>query len=188
MADTPQGPIKARAFGGDRKGPYDSFTAGLKIKRVPAQLQLTGTKGETIGEALETRIVLNDFAPTGVKVFVPKPLGVGQTVTLNLELPTSLTVKGRIRVCQDQLHQLRTFSPHALTHWVWMEFEFSSGAEETILKDYCHQLSAEHLGGFLPGYTPPAPPEVPPKTEGASPAAVDTSMMEAPNITGNKAA
>lgn len=182
MSDAPQGPIKARAFGGDRKTPFDSFTAGLRIKRVPANLQLTDTKGDPQGTSLESRIVLNDFSPTGVRVYIPHPLGVGQTVTLNLDLPNPLTVKGRIRICQDQIHNLKTFSPTALTHWVWIQFEFGSGAEETLMKDYCLQLSADHLGGFLPRYTPPTPQktEAPP-TEGAP-------VQEAPNITDNKAA
>jgi len=183
MADPLQGPTKARAFGGDRRS-KDPFTAGLKIKRIQAQLQLHSSSTDASPETLETRIVLNDFAPTGVKAHVPRGLRIGQLVTLNLEYPTTLTIKGRVRLCQDQSHQSRTISSSPYTHWIWIDFDLSAGAEETLLKDFCKDLATSHLGGFLPGL-PQAPSDPPPN--GSTPGTVDTSMMEAPNLNAGKA-
>lgn len=110
----------------------------LPFARVSAEIQLDSTK-----EVAESRVFLNDLSPTGVGCFVIEPIDKGEKVSLVIEQPKHLFVKGEIMWCTPYTLDTKIISSEQFRYRVGIRFEFESTEEAAAVKAFCEELYAQ---------------------------------------------
>lgn len=110
----------------------------ILVKRVPAEVQVDATR-----EVLESRVFLNDLSPTGVGLFINTPLDKGAEVSIVIEQPKHLFVKGEVAWCQPYTLNTRILSEEVYAYRMGIRFIFDSPEEAETLKRYCDELFIE---------------------------------------------
>jgi hypothetical protein len=119
--------------------------SSMVFKRARAEVRVSdGFTGQI--ELYPARVILNDFTHFGLKIFTQKALRPGTEVALTLEEPRYFYIRGKVRWCHDLPFDQRVLTDQPYRHRVWIDFNFSSSAEETAVESYCRQLFRDHLG------------------------------------------
>lgn len=118
---------------GRKKGPK------MRMKRIQAQLVANNGWG-VAATMIPARLILNDLGPQSVTLFATDPLEMGQPVSLSIEHPRPLLVRGRITHCalfdlNSRIHSLPRFQ-----YRLQIEFEFLNDGEAEAVRQYVAEL------------------------------------------------
>ena len=104
----------------------------IPFKRLPGELQIEHSR-----QVVRCRVLLTDISPSGVGIFIENAVDIGSRVTLVLEQPKHLFLKGEIMWCS-----LFNLHPHVITaeHFKYragMHFTFDSPTAEREFQEFC---------------------------------------------------
>jgi len=133
---------RVRAQMNARKRERDRLKMPFHVKRVLASIvPSVGSENVT---PISVRVILNDFTPKGVGLFSAHRFSPGDEVSITLESPKKIQVKGRIAWCQEYEARGKILTEHSYSYRVGLSFVFASAEEEQALKTYCEELLKEH--------------------------------------------
>ena len=118
----------------------------LHLTRVQAQLKLiTGGLG-TPPVIIVSNLLLNDFLPKGMGVFLPEKLLVGQEVSVTIEKPKRFFCRARVTYC----HEIEYRPSHLVqnTRYLYrsgVEFIFDSTEEEETVREFYHEIYRDYV-------------------------------------------
>lgn len=112
-------------------------TARTPIRRVTAELTVTSSQIKTT-----THILLNDLTPTGVGLFLDHYLEKGEVITLKIDHPQPLSVKGEIAWCNFYSLQTKILSDKAYRYRAGVKFVFDTEEEKKVVQKYYDDLQA----------------------------------------------
>lgn len=112
----------------------------IHIKRSKAQIAVGGgfTSNRVV---LPATVVLNDITLRGLFLFSAHPIDLGQTVTLTVESPKALFVRGRVVACNRLSLQTAVISETVFPYRVGILFEFRGIEDRIAIKKYCDELA-----------------------------------------------
>ena len=105
--------------------------AMTRLYRVPAAI-----KREKNDEIMYGRIFLVDLSPSGVGIFLPEPLAKDEIVTLVIEHPRHIYVKGTISFCGLYTLHTAVLSPESFAYRAYIKFVFDSPEEREALRKF----------------------------------------------------
>jgi hypothetical protein len=126
--------------GGGRRG----GRGAMRMKRVQAELMANHGFGVP-GLAIQARLILNDLGHKSATVFANQTLELGQLVTLTLEHPRPLVVRGK--VTYNALFELssRTYAKTRYPYRIQIEFDFLNDGEAQAVREYVEELLKSDL-------------------------------------------
>lgn len=107
----------------------------IPFHRVSAEIKL-----EESEEVTASRVFLNDLSPAGVGCFVPMAIDKGQKVSMVIEQPKHLFVKGEVMWCTPYTLNTKVLSPEQFSYRIGIRFSFESDAEREAVATYCNDL------------------------------------------------
>lgn len=116
------------------------------LRRVTGELKTPRGMGRE-STIIIVRVLLNDLTPTGLELFSPSPLMVGDVVALTLEQPSRIFLKGKIGWCAEVDHDSRILSATPYSFRAGMQFVFENVNEENSVREFCEMISESFLGG-----------------------------------------
>jgi hypothetical protein len=129
-------------FMGPRKNGRQKKRLGPRIahlKRTHGQLVIDRGFGQ-LPTILPARLILNDLRPKSVELFCPHQLSPGQEVSLALEHPRPIQLRGHVVTCFTGEQSSRVHTAVAFTYRIHILFEFLNDGEERALAEYCDEL------------------------------------------------
>lgn len=111
-----------------------------KKKNLPKHLTRTHAQLKSGKDILNTRIVLNDFKPTGVKIYCNERLTKGQTISLTLDHPKRFFSKGVILWCEELQLSSRVITENPFNYRIGIQFTFDSEEEQKTVHDYAIEI------------------------------------------------
>jgi hypothetical protein len=134
---------RVRAQANARRRERDRMRLPFHIKRVNASVALSGPDAAS-STSVEVRVILNDFTPKGMGLFSPNKFAAGDEVTVTLDNPKKIQLKGRIIWCQEYEARGKVLTEQTFSYRVGVQFFFASEEEEKSLKAYCDDLLQNH--------------------------------------------
>jgi hypothetical protein len=125
-------------------GKNSRFRNPIRMKRVPAQMRIP-SKDDGEPTIVNTRFVLNDMTAKGLNLFVPAPLMVGQELSITIEYPRSIFLKGRVHVCTEVVTSGRVMSEVKCAYRLAIELIFADEEEAAAVKAFTEELYATVL-------------------------------------------
>ena len=110
----------------------------IPFHRVSAEILIDSTK-----EVADSRVFLNDLSPTGVGCFVNVAIEKGEAVSIVIEQPKHLYVKGQVMWCAPYTMSTKVLSAEQFKYRVGIKFSFDSEDEKSALKKYCEELYSD---------------------------------------------
>ncbi|MEN9723771.1 MAG: hypothetical protein RJB38_1757 [Pseudomonadota bacterium] len=107
------------------------------LRRVVASIEIEG-------QSFDARVLLNDIAPGGLRLFSSKPVAPGESVFLTLYEPRILEVKARVIERSAPMRQGHILSAAHFPHRMAVRFEFSSDDEERAVAEFVEDLWVLH--------------------------------------------
>ena len=108
----------------------------IPFQRVKAEIQNEVTKA-----IVEGRVFLNDLSASGVGLFTPTPLVTGDKVSIVIEEPKHIFIKGKVIWCAQYTMSTKIISStENFTYRVGIKFIFDSEEERNAVKEYCNSL------------------------------------------------
>jgi Tfp pilus assembly protein PilZ len=134
---------RVRAAANARKRERERLKMPFHIKRVVASVGV-----QVVGQAeplkVEVRVILNDFTQKGMGLFSAHRFSSGEDVTIELETPNKIQLKGKIAWCQEYEVRGKILTDHSFSYRVGLHFVFASAEEEQSVKAYCNDLLQNH--------------------------------------------
>jgi Tfp pilus assembly protein PilZ len=134
---------RVRAAANARKRERERLKMPFHIKRVVASVGV-----QVVGQAeplkVEVRVILNDFTQKGMGLFSAHRFSSGEDVTIELETPNKIQLKGKIAWCQEYEARGKILTEHSFSYRVGLHFTFASAEEEQAVKTYCADLLQNH--------------------------------------------
>ncbi|OFZ84900.1 MAG: hypothetical protein A3K03_09095 [Bdellovibrionales bacterium RIFOXYD1_FULL_44_7] len=135
-----------RAIATNKKRERERLRRPIHIKRVHAELKIAEKEpGKNLSATV--RVFLNDFSPKGIGVLSSAKLNIGQEVSLTLDQPTQIAIRGKIVWCQEYKPDSHIMSAVGFSHRAGVEFTPSSPEEKQKLKEYYDELTKHYLYG-----------------------------------------
>ena len=128
---------RVRAQVNARKRERERLKMPFHIKRVLATVELGDQK-------IDVRLILNDLTPRGMGLFSSHRFSAGDEVTIHLESPKKMQIKGKIAWCQEYEVRGKVLTEHSFSNRVGLSFVFSSPEEEQAMKAYCAEVLESH--------------------------------------------
>ena len=116
----------------------------MRMKRVQAQVVANNGWG-VAATIIPARLVLNDLGPQSVTLFTVQTLELGQQVTLTLEHPRPLLVRGRVTYAALFELSSRIHGSQKFSYRVQVEFEFLNDGEAMAVREYVEELVRNDL-------------------------------------------
>src|SRR5271167_4083444 len=91
---------RVRAAANARKRERERLKMPFHIKRVVASVDVA-VLGQAEPLKVDVRVILNDFTVKGMGLFSAHRFSSGDEVTIRLETPSKIQLKGRIAWCQE---------------------------------------------------------------------------------------
>lgn len=107
----------------------------IPFKRLEGELQIEHSK-----EVLRCRVLLNDIQPDSVGFFVGHLLEIGSRVSLVLEKPKHLFLKGEVTACRQYSLHSNVLSDDAYPYRVNVKFQFASPEQQQEFIAYWNSL------------------------------------------------
>lgn len=119
----------------------------LHMQRVTAQLKYPADHG--LGEKVATtilpaRVILNDFTPRGLTLFVPASILVGETLSITLDEPQQFYIRGKVIWVQLVESRIVCGGETNFSYRMGIEFIFESEAEAEAAKAFCDMIKDEY--------------------------------------------
>jgi hypothetical protein len=111
----------------------------MRMKRIQAQLVANNGWG-VAATIIPTRLILNDLGPQSVTLFAVSPLELGQLVSLSIEHPRPLLVRGKVTYCAMFDLNSRIHSAPRYQYRLQIEFEFLNDGEAEAVREYVAEL------------------------------------------------
>ena len=108
-----------------------------KFRRTLAQVQIQET-----GEILAGRVLLHDLTPDGVGLFVAGPLSRGDAVSIVINKPRHIFLRGKVVWCTLFTYKTRVLSAENYKYRVRIHFEFDSQDDRAEVAKYCESIAA----------------------------------------------
>jgi Tfp pilus assembly protein PilZ len=134
---------RVRAQANARKRERERLSMPFHIKRVVAAVALPAV-GEAPPTSVDVRLILNDFTPKGMGLFSAHRFSTGDEVTITLESPKKIQIKGSIAWCQEYEVRGKVLTEHSFSYRVGLHFVFANAEEEQAVKAYCDELLKNH--------------------------------------------
>jgi Tfp pilus assembly protein PilZ len=128
---------RVRAQFNARKRERERMKMPFHIKRVHATVEIGDQK-------IDVRLILNDLTPKGMGLFSSTRFSTGDEVTIYLENPKKIQLKGKIAWCQEYEVRGKVLTEKSFSHRVGLQFVFSSPEEEQAMKAYCSEVMESH--------------------------------------------
>jgi hypothetical protein len=103
----------------------------FRLIRLNAQVQKKTTR-----EVAKAKLLSTDLRPHGVTLFVDRPFTRGDLVTMAIDKPNHLYVKGIVRWCGIQQLDLKILSTESFVYRVCIQFYFESPDEVEALRQF----------------------------------------------------
>lgn len=129
-----------RGFGSKKpKQQRQKARKNIPFLRVSAEIMIESSKA-----VADSRVFLNDLSPTGVGVFTNLAIEKGEAVSLVIEQPRHLFVKGQIMWCAPYTLNTKVLtSQEQFRYRIGIKFVFNDDEERNALKKYCDDLYSE---------------------------------------------
>ena len=126
-----------RGFGGPKRPPPTRKVERTKVpfKRVSAKIQADDTQ-----EVAECRIFLNDLKKKGVGCFANVSFDKGLKISMVIEHPRALYLRGEIIWCSPYSSGANIISAEQFKYRVGIKFNFSAPDEEEAIKKFLEEL------------------------------------------------
>lgn len=135
---------RVRALQSAKKRQMDRLRKPLHIQRVKAEIKITNPQsGEN--QVSEARAILNDISKRGMGVFSPHPLSVGQEITITIDQPRQIFLRGKVVWCQEFETSRHVLSANPFNYRLGVKFIFNSAQDEEAVAAYCEELNRHHL-------------------------------------------
>lgn len=102
-----------------------------RFYRVPVTIRRERGGAVTVG-----RIMLSDLAIGGVGIFLPEPIAKDERVTIVIEHPHAIYIKGEIAWCTLYNMNSRVLSAESLGYRAYVKFRFDSTEEREALRNF----------------------------------------------------
>lgn len=122
----------------DSKNKKNKRRGGILFKRSSGELRL-----EQSQQVVRCRMLLNDLSPTGVGLFLESKVEIGGLVTLVLEQPRHMFLKGEVLWCNLYTLHNSVISTDAFLYRAGVRFSFTTPKEAEEFKNYCDSLFAQ---------------------------------------------
>jgi hypothetical protein len=116
----------------------------IHIKRITALLDLLSPEPTEIVQ-MEVRVVLNDFSTKGMQLFSSEPLIPGQSVSLTIQDPVYISVRAKVRWCQEYNPGGHVLSVQPYSYRLGIEFIPSSPEEQQAIKNFYDEITRKYL-------------------------------------------
>lgn len=152
----------------------------LHMKRVAADIKQVSRTGVHEETATPVRVVLNDFSPKGVGLFMPNHVNPGYEILISMNDPKRIDLHGRVVWCQQfNINSQVISSQSSYKYRVGVEFVFSDPSEAKAIEEFCKDLLSKYV------YTArEMPPEAPPPTQAEAAAVQAAAEAAGDQITG----
>lgn len=130
--------------GGGGGNPKRKSGPKMRMKRIQAQLVANNGWG-VAATIIPTRLILNDLGPNSVTLFATSPLELGQLVSLSIEQPRPLLVRGKVTYCAPFNLSSRIHSTPRYQFRLQIEFDFLNDGEAIAVREYVADLIRTHL-------------------------------------------
>jgi hypothetical protein len=134
---------RVRAQVNARKRERERLKMQFHVKRVVAVVSIH-VPGQEKPETVDVRLILNDFTPKGMGLFSAHRFNAGDEITIDLENPKKVQVKGRVAWCQEYEIRGKVLTAQSYSYRVGLTFIFATPEEEQSLKAYCDDLIKNH--------------------------------------------
>jgi len=114
----------------------------IPFYRVSAEIMIESTK-----EVANSRVFLNDMSPTGVGCFTNIPIEKGEVISLVIEQPRHLFVKGQVLWCSPYSMSTKVLSQETFKFRVGIKFSFTDDEEREAIKKFCQDLYVQSTIG-----------------------------------------
>ena len=130
--------------GGNNGGSRKSKGAHLRMKRITAQLVANNGWGVP-STIIPVRVILNDLGPQSVTLFSLHPLELGQPVSLSIEHPRPILIRGKVTYCALFELTSRIHSNPKYPYRMQIEFEFLNDGEAEAVREYVEVMQKNDL-------------------------------------------
>ncbi|MGE4234443.1 MAG: PilZ domain-containing protein [Bacteriovoracia bacterium] len=110
--------------------------AKIPLQRVTAEVKLESNK-----KILPSRVFLTDLNPQGVGFFSTEAIEKGELVSIVIEQPRHLFVKGEVIWCKPYTLDTKILSEDSYTWRVGVVFDLKTKEEQESIKKYCEEIS-----------------------------------------------
>jgi len=109
------------------------------MHRVSAEVKIDDT-----GEIINCRVFLTDLSPSGVGLFINEQIEKGTELSMVIEQPKHLYVKGEVVWCTPYTLDTKIISNDVFKFRIGVKFLFDFPEEQEALKKYCEELAEEN--------------------------------------------
>ena len=110
----------------------------IPFQRVSAEIRIDSTQ-----EVIEGRVFLNDLSPEGVGCFINVALDKGEQVSLVIEQPKHIYIKGEIIWCSPYARDTKILTQSQFNFRAGIQFKFDDEEEKAAVRKYCEELYAD---------------------------------------------
>lgn len=110
----------------------------IPFTRLSAKIMVDSSKA-----VANCRVFLNDLSPEGVNCFADVSVGKGEIVSIVVEQPKHLFVKGLVLWCSPILTTAKVLSKESYKYRVGVKFRFTDDEEREALTKYCQELRSQ---------------------------------------------
>lgn len=128
------------------KRQYQRNRLPIHFKRARAEVKLSGL-GADPTKIIEARVLLNDITPKGIGIFSTSPMLPSQEISITVDQPKRLYVRGRIIWCMEHNANSHVLSESKYSYRVGIQFIFDTDEERKVLEAYVQDLEKEFLYG-----------------------------------------
>ena len=136
---------RVRALQSEKRRQKERLARPIHIKRVRAEIKPRGSSVNQQLPITDGRVILNDISAQGMGLFSTQPQLVGQEVSITLEEPRRIFLRGRIIWCQEHDTETHVISQNAYSYRVGIKFLFESKEEEELIKQFVAELGRDVL-------------------------------------------
>jgi hypothetical protein len=141
---------RVRALANAKKRDRERARKPIHIKRIDATIKLVdrNSKNSTQNTDLQeihTRIVLNDLSTTGLGLFSPTAVEIGQELSLIITDPMKLELRAKVIWCQEHDANSHILSSNPYSYRIGIEFILSSQEEQQSVKAFCEEIFSNYL-------------------------------------------
>lgn len=146
MSDQSSTPPRAAAQAVLNQRQYQRNRLPVHFKRARAEVKLSGL-GADPTKIIEARVLLNDITPKGIGLFTTSPMLPSQEISITVDQPKRLYVRGRIVWCMEHNANTHILSETKYAYRVGIQFIFDTEEERQALAKYVQELEAQFLYG-----------------------------------------
>jgi Tfp pilus assembly protein PilZ len=107
----------------------------IPMQKVQAEIQVDSSK-----EVVPAKVLLNDLSLTGVGLFTEAPLPISDYVSLVIEYPRHLYVKGKVIWCTPYTFDTKIITQEHYPYRAGIKFIFDNEQEQKNVQEYIESI------------------------------------------------